>query len=131
MNTRIITTDGKEIFRKSRWIKRRTNYNPNKRNSLYYYTCDGYGYRQGTENYNPVEHGGKFLDYFRFNGRNYAIEQFISMSSPFASMVYQWEDKEGKLNFLSGYDSENYFNPILIEISDCGEYIRVYEEGRN
>ena len=131
MNKQIICTDGKIIYRKSRWIKRRTNYNPNKRNSLAYYITDGYGYREGTENYNPVEHGGKFLDYFRWNGRNYAIEQFMSMSSPFCSMVYQWEDREGKLNFLSGYDSENYFNPILIEISDCGEYIRVYEEGRN
>ena len=124
-------TPWKIIYRNSRWIKRITNYKPNKRNSLYYYTCDGYGYREGTENYNPSEHGGKFLDYFRYKGRNYAIEQFISCSSPWGCIPYSWEDKEGKLNFISGYDSENYFNPLLIEISDCGEYIRVYEEGRN
>ena len=129
INTKIICTDGKVIYRKSRWIKRRTNYNPNKRNSLYYYATDGNGYRDGQTGFNPQT--GLYLDYFRFGGRNYAIEQFFRLGSMFCPTEYCWEDREGKLNFLSGYDSENYYNPILIEISECGEYIRVYEEGRN
>ena len=123
INTKIICTDGKIIYRKSRWIKRQTNYNPNKRNSLFYYATDENGYREGQTGYNPKN--GLYLDYFRWNGRNWAIEQFLRLDYPI-----MWEDKEGKLNFLSGYDSENYYNPILIEIDETGEYIRVYEEGR-
>ena len=73
----ITTNDQKKIYRCSRWIKVKHNYNPNKRNSLYYYTCDGYGYREGTENYNPVDHDGKYIDWFCWNNRKWAIEQFL------------------------------------------------------
>lgn len=123
MKTEIITKDNRVIYRCSRWIKRQTNYNPNKRNSLFYYATDENGYREGQTGYNPEN--GLYLDYFRWNGRNWAIEQFLRLDYPI-----MWEDKQGKLNFLSGYDSENYYNPILIEIDETGEYIRVYEEGR-
>lgn len=36
-------------------------------------------------------------------------------------------EENGKLHFLC-VDSENWYNPILIEIDDGGEYVRVYEE---
>ena len=39
-----------------------------------------------------------------------------------------WEDENGKLQYLSGYDSENYYNPIMIEFSEACEYVRVYKE---
>lgn len=128
MNKQIICTDGKIIYRKSRWIKRQEKCNVSKRNGLYYYATDENGYHSGQAGFNPEN--GLFLDYFRWNGRNYAIEQFFRLNSMFCPLSYCWEDKQGKLNFLSGYDSENYYNPILIEIDETGEYIRVYEEGR-
>lgn len=128
MKKKIVCTDGKIIYRVSRWIKRKTNYNVNKRNSLYYYATDENGYKEGQEKFNPKN--GLYLDFFRWNGRNYAIEQFFRLGSMFCPLEYSWEDKEGKLNFLSGYDSENYYNPILIELDDSGEYVRVYEEGK-
>lgn len=121
MKTKIITKDGNTIFRVSRWIKRQTNYNPSKRNSLWYYVTDGNGYREGQTNFDPET--GLYLDFFRWNGRTWAIEQFYRLDYPIF-----YEDKEGKYQYLSGYDSENYYNPILIEIDETGEYIRVYEE---
>ena len=122
MNTAIITTEGKTIYRKSRWIKIQHNYNPNRHNSLWYYVTDGNGYVENQTGYNPDENG-LYLDYFRYNGRNYAINQFMRLTYPIF-----YEDKEGKWQYLSGYDGENYYNPILIELDECCEYVRVYEE---
>lgn len=119
--TEIVTTDGRTIRRVSRWIKIQQNYRPNKRNRLFYYATDSNGYREGQSRYNPAE--GLYLDYFRWNGRTWALEQFLRMDYP---MMYENED--GKLSYLSGYDSEDYYHPILIELDDCGEYVRVYVE---
>ena len=73
INTKIICTDGKVIYRKSRWIKRRTNYNPNKRNSLYYYATDGNGYRDGQTGFNPQT--GLYLDYLELVAVPYLFQQ--------------------------------------------------------
>ena len=121
----ITTNDNKKIYRCSRWIKIKHNCNPNKRNSLYYYTVDGYGYREGTENYNPIEHDGKYIDYFCWNGRKWAIEQFLRLDYPIF-----FENEDGKTSFISGYDGEEYYNPVLIELDDCCECVRVYVERR-
>lgn len=39
-----------------------------------------------------------------------------------------WKDEDGKIHYLSGYDSEDYYNPIMIESSEYCEYVRVYQE---
>lgn len=119
----IAANDGKEIVRVSRWIKIRQNYNVSKRNSLYYYATDENGYREGQTNYNPEN--GLYLDYFKFNGRTYAIKQFYRMDYPIF-----FENEDGKISYIAGYDSENYYNPLLIEIDECGENVRLYEEKR-
>jgi len=116
----IKTKDNRELKRVSRWIQIRHNYRPNKRNSLWYYVQDENGYREGRKGYNPEN--GLYLDYFVWNGRTWAIEQFYRMDVPM-----MWEE-DGKLHWVAGYDSENYYNPILIEMDEYGEYVRVYEE---
>ena len=116
----ILTKDGKTIKRMSRWIKIRQAYGVSKRNRLCYYATDENGYREGNSNFNPDSR--LFLDYFVWNGRRWAIEQFYCLDYP---IMYE---ENGKLQYLSGYDSENYYNPILIEIDNNGEYVRVYEE---
>lgn len=126
MEKEIITREGKRIIPVSRWIKIKCNYNVSKRNPLYCYAMDENGKRDGENGFNPEN--GLSLDYFTFNGKNYAIEQFISMQSQFCCLSYSWEDKHGKLHFMSGYDSENYYNPLLIEVDCNGEYIKVYAE---
>lgn len=41
---------------------------------------------------------------------------------------YIYEDDDGKIGVVGAYDSENYYNPILIEVDEYGECVRVYEE---
>ena len=120
--------DGTKIFnRVSRWIKVKQNYNPCSRNRLWDYVQDENGYKHYQEQFNPEN--GLYLDYFTFHGRNYAIEQFLALGNPFYTAVsYSYEDKAGKLFYLSGVDGENIYNPLYIEMDEYGEYVRVYTE---
>ena len=110
----ITTTDGKQIKRVSRWIKIKQAYNVTEKHSLYYYA-------------EKIEENENILDYFVFNGRKYAISQFMRFGYPVTANYIQWYEKD-KLYFMAGFDSENYYNPILIEVDEYGEYVRVYEE---
>lgn len=123
---KIPANNGRTLIRRSRWIKVCRNYNPNKRNALWYYVTDGNGYREGQTNFDPSS--GLYLDYFRWNGRNWALEQFYRLGGIMGGAPIFFEDEDGKTSYIAGYDSENYYNPILIEVDDCGEYVRVYEE---
>ena len=122
---KLITTDGRVIVRKSRWIRVRNAYDVTPRHSLWYYAMDGYGRRSGNPGFDPSE--GIYLDYFVWNGRKYAIERFMRCGSVWCPTVITWEEND-KLHAISGIDSEEYFRPILIELDECGEYVRVYEE---
>lgn len=124
---KFVTDSGRTLVRLSRWIKVRHNYNPNRRNSLWDYVTDGSGNGPHSERFDPKK--GLYLDFFRWNGRNWAIDQFLSTTGIMGfhdQMIFK--DETGKDSFISGYDSENYFSPILLEVDDCGEYVRVYEE---
>ena len=120
--------DGKAVFnRVSRWIEVKHNYTPNKCNSLWDYVTDENGYKPYQDNFNPEN--GLFLDYFRWNGKTWAVEQFWCLGNPFyVPVTYSYEDKEGKLFFLSGVDTENIFNPIYVEFDEYHERVRVYEK---
>ena len=120
--------DGTRMFeRVSRWMKVKHNYNPSKRNPLWDYVMDGYGYKPYQEKFDPSE--GLYLDYFTFEGKNYAIEQFLALGNPFWTAVsYTWQDKDGKWYCLSGIDGEPLFDPIYIELDEYGENVRVYRE---
>lgn len=109
------TTTDRTIARISRFIRIRSECVTN-RHSLFDY-CDG-----------DSEYDGKrTLDYFVFKGKKYALNQFLRLGSPFIPEKYQFIEND-KMQFLSGVDSENYYNPLLIELDECGEYVRVYEE---
>ena len=123
---KIVTKEGRTLKRVSRWIRIRQNYNPSRRNPLWYYVTDGNGRREGQTGYDPST--GLFLDYFVWNGRKWALEQFIRLGGPWGGPPIMFTDDNGKTSCIAGYDSENYHNPILIEIDDYGEYVRVYEE---
>lgn len=121
----IKTTDGKTLKRVSRWIKVRQNYNPSKRNGLWDYVRDENGYGPYSDKFDPET---AMLDFFRWNGRNWALEQFYSLGGMMGGAPIFFENEDGKLSYIAGYDSQNYFNPILIEVDDCSEYVRIYEE---
>ena len=122
------TIDGKHrLTRLSRWITIRTNYNASKRNSLYDYVMDGSGYHPYQDKYNPED--GTYLDYFRFNGRTYAIEQFVGLgSNACTGKPYQFVDSDGSITTVVAVDFDgSYFNPLYLEFDEHGERVRVYE----
>lgn len=110
----ITTTEGKQIERISRYIKIKQQYNVTERHSLYYYA-------------EKIDENENVLDYFVFNGRKYALSQFMRFGYPITAVYIQWYEKD-KLHFMSGFDSENYFYPLLLELDEYGEYVRLYEE---
>lgn len=122
---KITTESGHVLNRRSRWIPIRHNYRPSRRNSLWYYVTDGNGYREGQTGFDPSS--GLNLDYFVWNGRKWAIEQFYSVWGTMGIMPMVWHESDGD-HAISGYDAENYFSPILIELDEYGENVRVYEE---
>lgn len=60
---------------------------------------------------------------FRHNNRLYALSQFMRLSYPMFFI-----DTDGNNSFVSGYDCTDYYRHLLIEISENGDYIRLYEE---
>ena len=120
-------TDGKHtLTRLSRWITINTNYNVSERNSLYDYSTDGSGYRPHEDGYDPTD--GTYLDYFRFGGRTYAIEQFVSLGSPWiGEKPYQFIDTDGWLRSIAAFDIDgDLYDPLYIELDEYGERVRVY-----
>ena len=118
------TTTGGKISRVSRWIEVKHNYNPNKRNSLYYYAQDENGYMSGQRNFNPEN--GLCLDYFIHDGKTYALNQFILMGGMMGGTPEAFIDTDGKLTVIGAYDSLNYYNPLMIELDEYGERVRCY-----
>ena len=111
---KITCNDGKEIIRISRWIKVNTEFDITPKHSLFYY-ADKLGEK---ENY---------IDYFRFDGKKYALNQFFRCGSMFLNASYNWTEKDG-LHFISGVDmGSDLYDPIMIELSECGEAVRVYK----
>lgn len=122
-----VTTDGCTVTRVSRWIKVQHNYNPNRANSLWDYVTDLYGYNEHSEHYNPRQ--GLVLDFFRFDGQTFALSQFGLLGGPWAGgQPLTFTDTDGKLTVISGYDMDNYYSPLLMEMDEYGEYIRLYKE---
>lgn len=121
-------TETETFYRVSRWIRVRQNYNPSKSNNLYDYASDEYGYKPYQDEFNPAN--GLTLDYFKWNGRNYAIEQFGTLGNPFYMPVCYKYTEKGKEHYLSGVDMDgDIYNPIYIECDEYCECVRVYERG--
>lgn len=101
---KITTVDGRQYYRISRWIHIEYRYVTPK-HSLYAYADDGE------------------LICFRHGDRLYALGQFMRLTTP-----EFYGDKNGKVQYLSGYDCTEWYKPYLCEIDDGGEHIRLYQE---
>ena len=126
-----ITLDGKHtVTRLSRWVTIQHNYNVSKRNSLYDYSTDGSGYHPHEDRYDPTD--GTYLDYFRYGGRTYAIEQFVSLGSMWiGGQPYQFIDTDGSVSCVAAFDIDGcLYDPLYIEIDEYGERVRVYSVKR-
>lgn len=114
-----------EIMRVSNWITVKHNYNPHKNNELWDYVTDGNGYTPENEKFNKTD--GLYLDYFRYNGRNYALNQFLSFDSimDIGHSLGYIENK--RVHYLSGWDGDNIFNPLMAEFDEYCEHVRLYQ----
>lgn len=122
------TIDNSHNYKRvSRWIEIKHNYTPNSRNALWDYVTDENGYHPYQDNFNPDN--GLYLDYFKWNGRTYAVEQFAAFGSVMDCIGHSTGYVEnGEKHYLSGYDMDNYYNPVMIELDEYGERCRVYIE---
>ena len=107
----IIAQDGRKYNRVSRWIKIKSKY-VTRRHALSDYAdfCDTNSEKIG------------ILSYFRHDGKEYSIGQFMRTSCPI------FLDENGKTSCISGYDCTQYYKPFLCEIDNDCEYVRLYEE---
>ena len=111
------------IKRVSRWIKLRTAYDVTEKHSLYDYchsTLNGLS---------PMQDGfdnsmGNYLDYFVFNKRKYALDSFVNR---FGMMGFDVECKDVP-EYITGYEVDTYYKPLMCELSPDGEFIRLYQE---
>lgn len=119
--------DTKRFYRVSRWITIRQNYNPCDRNALWCYVQDENGLRPYQYGFNPV--GGLYLDYFRYDGKNYALEQFVRCGSCLGPTCVYSCYEHGETIVLSAvdYDSNIWgYNGWYMELSDTCDKVRLY-----
>ena len=103
----------KKLVKVSRWIT--IHYKDiTPKHSLYCYS-DNYA-KQGEK---------ACVAYFRWNNREYAIDQFINRFGMYGFDL----NCEKYPAFICGYDGEgNIFNPLLCELDEYGEKIRLWIE---
>ena len=124
----IMSKDGKQrLTRVSRWITLKHNYNPSKRNSLWDYVCDENGYHPYQGRFNPEN--GLYLDYFRFNGRTYALEQFYVLGGVWTSSPpIFYDDEDGKLGVIGTVDmGGDLYHSLYAEWDEYCEHVRLWE----
>ena len=119
MMKELVSTEGKKFYRLSRWISVQW-LQVTERHPLWYYA------EKDTQEGNK-----RWVECFRWNDTLYAMGQFMRFNTPF---VHDAEpiliDGKEKI-WLAGFDANEYFDPIMIEIHDDCEHVRVYKEGRN
>ena len=107
----ITTTENRTYKKVSNWIEIKYQY-VTKRHSL-----SDYADFCGTDN----EKEGS-LTYFTFKGKKYALGQFMRLTHP-----EFFENEEGEQSFLCGYDRTDYYKPLMLELSDCADSVRLFE----
>lgn len=123
----IISIDKKyRIYPISKWITVKHTFHANKRNALYEYVTDEYGHRSGSKEYNPIN--GRFLDYFEFNRRKYAVEQFYLLNSMWLnSEPIQYKSKN-EIRTINTVDMDGFIlDPIYAEFDIDAEKVRLYK----
>lgn len=109
------TTDGRTIQGTGRWISIQCSPAITSRHSLWEYGDDN-------------GDGTRSLWHFSHYGRRFALGQFYRYGSPWGlSNPPTWEEADG-LHHVAGLEEGSWFNPLLIELSECGDAVRVWQE---
>ena len=74
---------------------------------------------------------GGYVSYFDFDGMTYALDEILRLGTPWLSEpMHDFIDIDGSFSSIVGVEATSYMHPIYIELSDCGDYVRVYERER-
>lgn len=65
----------------------------------------------------------RMIAYFDFYNRRYAISQFMRVEPPIA-----FYDRLGYMQVISGYDSLGGISPMLLQVNDGGNYMRLFKQ---
>lgn len=107
----------KELKKVSRWITINDKMITS-RHHLWNYGYNENGDRTDTDK-------KRYILSFRWNNREYCLEQFLSR---FSFIVGFDQDCKEYPSYITGYDGENYFNPLYCELDEVNLKIRLYTE---
>lgn len=98
----------------------------------FYYTGKNYLNATYTETYTRmgrwcrINYNQNGEPFFRHDNRRYYLESFIRCGSAWLEPV-EITSTDGEKVSLAGGESDNYYKPIFIELSEGGEAVRVYQ----
>lgn len=113
--SRQTTTDGTTIQGTGRWISIQYAPSITARHDLY-----EYGDSNGD--------GTRALWYFNHYGHRFALGQFIRYGGPWGPPVPpMWEEADG-LHRMAGVQADRWEAPLMVELDEYGERVRVWQE---
>ena len=113
--SRRTTTDGHTIQGTGRWIPIRCAPSITPRHALWEYGDDN-------------GDGSRSCYYFTHYGHRFALCQFIRYGGPWGPPVpLTWEEDDG-LHHMAGVQADRWDAPLLIELSESCEAVRVWQE---
>lgn len=72
-----------------------------------------------------------YVSYFDFDGITYALDEFLGLGTYWINEpVHNFIDFDGTHASIIGIEDTGYMHPIYIELSDCRDYVRIYEKER-
>lgn len=124
---KVFITDSGKRFTRSRWITIHHACDVTSRHSLYDYATDAHGYHPYQDKFNPEN--GTYLDYFRYNGRLYALEQFYGIGSMAVGGTPEtFIDTDGNLTVIGAVNMDgDLYSPEYAEFDEYCERVRIYE----
>jgi len=105
------------------------------RHKSFYYTGKTYQNATYTEKYTRVSRWIK-IDYtptenarpfFRHDNKRYYLDDFLRTGSPWsAGIASEIKAADGETVILAGYEAEQYYKPLFVELDEAGEAARLY-----
>ena len=109
------TTDGNVIQGTGRWISVQCAPAITPRHDLWSYGDDN-------------GDGTRSIWYFTHYGHRFALGQFLRFGGPWGpSVTPTWEEDDG-LHHMSGVEVDRWDEPLMIELDEHGEAVRVWQE---
>lgn len=113
--SRRTTTEGRTLTGTGRWIAIQCAPAITPRHALWEYGDDN-------------GDGTRSVWFFNHYGHRFAMGQFLRFGGPwFASTGPEWEEADG-LHHMAGIEVDRWHTPLMIELDDWCEAVRVWQE---